>query len=164
MSELSEETMHRALLRMRDAERERDRAIQERDVALQVSSESFREALTGPPGLAELAGVTVTPDMANFRIQDAIAVQLKAQQPLEAAAKSVLTCCRQCRDEAFDKGEADPAVPAEFILWGRLFDSSALGPKCYDHAQGWIGWGGMGQINQYAVVDLRPIRAALEGL
>lgn len=68
----------RLVLAIDAAKAQRDRAIQERDVSLEVASESFREALTGLPGLAELAGVTVTPDMANFRIQDAIAVQLKA--------------------------------------------------------------------------------------
>lgn len=63
-----------------ELQRQRDRMKEQRDVALQVASDSFREALTGK--LAELAGVTVTKDMANFRIEDAIAARLEEQSRL----------------------------------------------------------------------------------
>lgn len=78
---------------------------------------------------------------------------------LVAAAKSVLTCCRECRDErdVYD----DPVPPAEFIIWGKLAPPEALGPKCYDHAVKHLGHDMPGRSDQYAVVDLRPLRAAL---
>jgi hypothetical protein len=63
--------------------------------------------------------------------------------------------CRECRDEREFKFMA-PGVPAEFILWGKLFPPEALGPRCYDHAAKWLGHGNMSRIDQYAVFDLRP--------
>ncbi len=78
---------------------------------------------------------------------------------LEAAARGVLTVCREWRDKA--PVFAKSVTPADFILWGKLFPPEALGPKCYEHAAKHIGYSGMSQIDQYAVVDLRPIREAL---
>lgn len=67
-------------------------------------------------------------------------------------------CCRQCRDQ-----EPPVQTRAEFILWGKLFAPEAFGPKCYDHAAEHIGWAGMSMIDQYAVYDLRPINALIDG-
>jgi hypothetical protein len=52
-------------------------------------------------------------------------------------------------------------TPAEFILWGKLLPPEALGPKCYDHAVKYLGHSVATRTEQYAVVDLRPLRAAL---
>lgn len=78
---------------------------------------------------------------------------------LADAARSILTSCRECRDERdfYD----DPVPPADFIVWGKLAEPEALGPKCYDHAVKHLGHSMPGRADQYAVVDLRPIRAAL---
>lgn len=67
--------------------------------------------------------------------------------------------CRECKDE---REFGAPGVPADFILWGKLFPPEALGPKCWMHAEKHIGRG-MTQIDQWAVYDLRPINAALDG-
>jgi hypothetical protein len=52
---------------------------------------------------------------------------------------------------------------SDVILWGKLFPADALGPRCLDHAAAHIGWRSLAadQIEQHAVFDLRPIRAAL---
>lgn len=61
--------------------------------------------------------------------------------------------CRECRDEfPYD----NTPTRADFILWGKFFPSEALGPKCYDHAYEHLGHSAMGQIEMYAVLDLRP--------
>ncbi len=65
--------------------------------------------------------------------------------------------CRECRDE-FPYGFQERA---DFILWGKFFPPEALGPRCYEHTTKYMG-AGMSQIDQYAVFDLRPIRALLE--
>jgi hypothetical protein len=77
-------------------------------------------------------------------------------ETLEAAIGGVLTCCRECRD---DLPFGAPGVPAEFIVWGKLAPPEALGPKCYDHAVKHLGDAMPFRAGQYAVVDLRPLRA-----
>lgn len=62
--------------------------------------------------------------------------------------------CRECRDENWSNN----AVPAVFILWGKLFPPEALGPRCYAHAAKHVGERNMSQIDQWAVFDLRPYR------
>lgn len=79
--------------------------------------------------------------------------------PLRDAAQALLTCCRECRDEA-PLFTAD-IPPADFIIWGKLAAPEGLGPKCYDHAVKYLGRSMPSRSDQYAVVDLRPIRAAL---
>lgn len=64
--------------------------------------------------------------------------------------KPVIECCRECRD-------GGRTVFAEFILWGKLFPPEALGPRCYDHTSKYVGWAGMGRIDQWAVLDLRHL-------
>lgn len=71
----------------------------------------------------------------------------------------MIESCRQCRDEL---PFGAPSVPADFILWGKLLPSDALGPKCYEHAKEWLGPRAMGQLDQYAVFDLRPLHGAGE--
>lgn len=66
-----------------------------------------------------------------------------------------LEWCRECRDT---QPYGAPGVPAEFILWGKLFAPEAFGPKCYRHALKHIGHGGVSQIDQWAVFDLRPLQ------
>lgn len=84
------------------------------------------------------------------------------------ALKGLLTFCRECCDEHADVLYADgtdplPEIrPAEFVLWGKLFPPEALGPRCYDHAAKHIGAANMGRLDGWAVVDLRPVRAALD--
>lgn len=62
-----------------------ERLREERDAALQVASSSYRDAMTEPiydngvagPSLADLAHVEVTEDMRNFRVQAAIAEEMR---------------------------------------------------------------------------------------
>lgn len=68
---------------------------------------------------------------------------------------------RECRDE---RSWRSPGVQAEFILWGKLLPPEALGPRCYEHALKHLGSGAMGQIDQYAVFDLRPLNRLRESL
>jgi len=64
--------------------------------------------------------------------------------------------CRECRDKLLH-GSALPL--ADFILWGKYFDKDAFGPKCTDHARKWFD---IARAGQYAVFDLRPLRAATQ--
>lgn len=51
-------------------------------------------------------------------------------------------------------------APADFILWGKLFPSQALGPRCYDHAVKHLSHGAMSRVDQHAVLDLRGLYRA----
>lgn len=76
-------------------------------------------------------------------------------------AHVVIEWCRECRDEA---AWLAPGREADFILWGKLFPPEALGPRCYDHAEKWIGRADMLQIEMCAVYDLRPVHKAARGM
>lgn len=79
-----------------------------------------------------------------------------------------LEFCRHCRDEFWDPDSpgyrATEILPAEFILWGKLFPAEALGPACYGHAAEHLPSGALSpmQIGQYAVFDLRGLRRVQE--
>lgn len=58
---------------------------------------------------------------------------------------------------AGDDGGHHCGKPAEFIVWGKLFDPDALGPRCYDCAAEQIGHHALAANNQrfaYAVYRL----------
>lgn len=85
---------------------------------------------------------------------------MNAVERLEAAIEKLETLkgdagipetCRDCRDK-LPMGERVPA--AEFVLWGKMFDRAAFGPKCWNHAYRWfpIDW-----VDQWPVYDLRPV-------
>jgi hypothetical protein len=78
---------------------------------------------------------------------------------IEAAA-GMSTVCRECRDEA--PVFAKDVTAADFVLWGKLFPPEALGPRCYTHTAKYIGHVNMSRVDQYAIVDLRPLRDALD--
>jgi hypothetical protein len=81
------------------------------------------------------------------------------ERPLAESVRALkVECCRQCRDQ-----EPPVSTRAEFILWGKLLPPEAFGPKCYDHAAEHLGWQAMSRIDQYAVYDLRPINALIDG-
>lgn len=63
--------------------------------------------------------------------------------------------CRHCRSE-LEYGSILPQ--ADFIIWGQLFPSEALGPVCSEHASKWFP---VHQASMYAVYDLRQAREAL---
>lgn len=71
--------------------------------------------------------------------------------------RSLEETCREWPDPGFERCNEQ----ADFILWGKLFDPNALGPRCYKHTEQWIGVPGMYRIDQYAVYDLRRVRAAV---
>lgn len=75
-----------------------------------------------------------------------------------AVADVAVTPCREWCENKNDRcGQV-----AEFILWGKLFDPDALGPRCYDHAAKWAGHGALGD-PAWAIVDLRPMLRLLSG-
>jgi L-rhamnose isomerase len=86
--------------------------------------------------------------------------QMVARAVLEAALSGLVVVpevrehCRACHHER------DKIVPAEYIVWGKYAKTNRLGPSCYDHTVEVIGHAGMSRIDQYAVFDLRPFRAA----
>lgn len=70
-----------------------------------------------------------------------------------------------CREWVYSKHDKCNA-PAQFILWGRLFPTTALGPRCYDHAVRHTSNDMPYDITQWAVYDLRistkPEQGAVE--
>jgi len=62
--------------------------------------------------------------------------------------------CRRCRDE-------DKTTVAEFIVWGRFFKKTYLGPQCEWHLPLTVRRS-MQQIHMWAIYDLRPINRLLE--
>ena len=65
--------------------------------------------------------------------------------------------CREWPTGALDRCN----VPAEFVLWGKLFPPEALGPRCYDHAAAHAGHRALGDPS-YAIIDLRPALRVLD--
>lgn len=76
-------------------------------------------------------------------------VRLSREQAIRA---QLITTCR----EELGDGERCPEL-AEFVLWGKMFDREALGPRCHDHACDHTSWTMPSRADQWAVVDLRPI-------
>lgn len=68
-----------------------------------------------------------------------------------AEIEAILETCRE-EDENYERCNA----PAEFILWGKLLPSDALGPRCYDHAAKHVGHGALGD-PAWAIFDLRRV-------
>jgi hypothetical protein len=82
------------------------------------------------------------------------------QRELRTAAEALIT--EGCREELGAEANYDKCwAPAEFVLWGKLFPPEALGPRCYDHAAKHVGHAGLSPNKHYALIDLRPLRAAL---
>jgi hypothetical protein len=93
----------------------------------------------------------------QIRPQEIIDRLLAAERQLEqtrAALRPLITTCREY------VGSDRCNAPAEFLLWGKLIPTEALGPRCYDHAAKHIGHRALGD-PAWAVLDLRPARAAL---
>lgn len=93
----------------------------------------------------------------------------KSPSPSATGRGTVLEWCRACKDERDDLPYDERLVyeiqPADFIVWGKLFPASALGPRCYDHAAREIGHYPLARDSGYAVFDLRGLsRAAAEGV
>lgn len=63
--------------------------------------------------------------------------------------------CRHCRSE-LEYGSILPQ--ADFIIWGKLFPTEALGPVCSEHASNWFP---IHQASMYAVYDLRQAHEAI---
>jgi len=93
-----------------------------------------------------------------------------ARERLEEAADALVR--EGCREElgapTYDKCNK----PAEFVLWGKLIEPEALGPRCYDHAAKHVGHGMLsrrlagsdGYQLEAAIMDLRPLRRVLGDL
>lgn len=90
-----------------------------------------------------------------------------SEPTLEEAARALVNeHCREWIDAKHDRCNK----PAEFVLWGKLIEPEGLGPRCYDCAAEHVSdhmlskrlHGSPLQL-EAAVMDLRPLRAALEG-
>jgi len=62
--------------------------------------------------------------------------------------------CRRCRDR-------DQTTVAEFIVWGRFFKRTYLGPQCEWHLPLSVRRS-MSKIDQWTIYDLSPINRILE--
>jgi hypothetical protein len=72
-----------------------------------------------------------------------------------APINSVSEWCRTCLND-------EVSTPADLIVWGKLFNKEALGPRCIRHFGEETGYSVYDfSVGQSAVFDLRPIRAAL---
>lgn len=65
--------------------------------------------------------------------------------------------CREWVEEKVNRcGE-----PAEWVLWGKLFNPDALGPRCHAHAVDWMDKEHCSDFlyrpDQYAIIDLRNL-------
>jgi hypothetical protein len=70
-----------------------------------------------------------------------------------AKANSVSEFCRTCND-------AGISIPADLIVWGKLFPKEALGPRCVQHFWKQTGYPVSDlTVGQSAVYDLRVARA-----
>jgi hypothetical protein len=80
---------------------------------------------------------------------------------LREAAEDLVN--ERCREEIPARGYEQCDKPAEFVLWQRLTPASkGLGPLCYDHAAKYVGHVALAPPSaKFALMDLRPVRAAL---
>jgi hypothetical protein len=79
------------------------------------------------------------------------AAELRRSKTYSAIQKNV-GGCREWVDEKNDRCWA----PAEYILWGKLFDPDALGPRCYDHAAAHAGHHALGD-RAWAIIDVAAL-------
>lgn len=67
-----------------------------------------------------------------------------------------------CREElgapTFDKCWK----PAEYVLWGKLLPSQALGPRCYEHALRYVDHNGLAAGANYALIHLGELARMLD--
>ena len=119
--------------------------------------------------LRELLGIDQWgPEWEPANIKEIAATEVRKlvgheRDKLRAQRDAVIDLCREpCREWIEEKADRCKVV-SEFILWGKLFPSEALGPRCYEHASQHLGgWMSYADIEQHAVFDLRRIRAVLE--
>jgi hypothetical protein len=60
--------------------------------------------------------------------------------------------CRTCSDRGLRI-----LVPADFIVWGKMFSKEQLGPRCTAHLVEQHGWQVYDRVDQYAIFDLRTV-------
>ncbi len=72
---------------------------------------------------------------------------------IERAEKAEAALRESCREEMRDGDRCNK--PAEFLLWGKLFERKAFGPRCYDHAVRHTDHSMPSRVDQWAVMDLR---------
>lgn len=93
------------------------------------------------------------------RLHDAVS---ELERELEETRRVLhATCIETCREWIPEKSNYCHE-PAEFLIWGRLFDPEALGPRCYDHAADHVSHHALARSSHYALVDLRPARKILK--
>jgi hypothetical protein len=73
--------------------------------------------------------------------------EYRIAKTLEAIRRNV----GSCREWIADSNRC--GARAEYVLWGKLFDPDALGPRCYDHAAMHAGHRALGDPS-YAIIDL----------
>ena len=126
---------------------------------LQAAATSLGNLLRGrDSGLLDgwdVHGSAAQRNMARAILSAALAGRTPIELPEQLQGVTRIEHCRACRDER------DEIVTADFILWGKLLPPEQMGPRCYDHTAGYLGWSAMHQIDQWAVFDLRPFNHLL---
>jgi hypothetical protein len=83
-----------------------------------------------------------------------------AHEALRVAAGKIVR--EGCREELGAPTYEKCWRPAEFVLWGKLIPPEALGPRCYEHAARHVPDDALRPGSDWAILDLRPLRAAPE--
>lgn len=73
------------------------------------------------------------------------------------AMQTVIGSCREWLPEKADNCNA----PTEYVLWGKLIPTEALGPRCYDHAAEHVGHRALGD-PAWAIIDLWKLAEAID--
>lgn len=57
-----------------------------------------------------------------------------------------------CREDALDGGKC--WAPAEYVIWGKLAATNALGPRCYRHAAAHVGHRALASRSGWALIHI----------
>lgn len=76
----------------------------------------------------------------------------------EAIQKHIGGCREELGEPTYDKCWK----PAEYVLWGKLLPPEALGPRCYEHAQQYVHWQGLGSGTTFALIHIGDLARACE--
>jgi len=68
-----------------------------------------------------------------------------------------------CREELGAPSYDKCWEPAEYVLWGKLIPPEGLGPRCYEHARGYIDAHSLASGTTSALIHLGDLARDLEG-
>lgn len=108
----------------------------------------------------------LSPEQVVVSLGEALDLEMRERERAEAKLATAIEALRDraesCREElGAEANFRRCGKPAEFILWGKLIEPEALGPRCYDCAARHVGHQALAPSSGYAIFDLRPIAGAL---